>query len=329
MGLYGADAEQMRAAPAQISGGASALETSAKALHSLVNGGTQWRGPDADRFRAEWSSGLARSVYAAADTLRRAADDLRRNADQQDQASSAVSGGSGASITTGTPAETVRYGAAELFSRHGQDQDGDGFHIEKVLGSDGKVRYIAYFEGLHGAERLDEDRTARLLDGEVDPYLAKLLDAAVKDDPDAEIMLVGFSAGGMDAQNIAASGKYNVTNLITYGSPVIQPDQPGIQTAHLHGAWDSVPYAGAVAKGSNDLPPVLNLFSVGANIAAQAPSDTNHVFTSDAQLHVGEVHSVSGYEQVAKSFDASDDSRFTTVKDSMKKFDGAVIETTN
>lgn len=329
MALHGADVEELRTAATQLSAGASALETSARALHSMITGGVQWRGPDADRFRAEWSGSSMRAITAAAETLRRAAEDLRRNADQQDHASSAATGSSSATGASGSSGDTVHYGAAELFARHGKDTDGDGFHIEKVLGEDGKVRLIAYFEGLYGADRLDEDRTNRLLDGSVDPYLRGLLDAAVKENPDAEIMLVGFSAGGMDAQNIAASGRYNVTNLVTYGSPVIQPDQPGIQTAHLHGSWDTVPYAGAVAKGSNDLPPVLNMFSVGSNVANQVPNADNHVFKSDAQLNAAEVHSVSGYEQVAKSFDSSDDHRFTSVKESMRKFNGVVIDTTD
>ncbi|MDN4521278.1 hypothetical protein QYF68_26150 [Mycolicibacterium austroafricanum] len=312
---------------AQLSGGASALENSARALHSLIGTGTQWRGPDADRFRAEWSSVSMRIITTSAESLHRAADQMRRNADEQDQASATGTAASpGAAGTAGS--DSVKYAAAELFARQSRDSDGDGFHIEKVLGADGKTRVIAYFEGLHGADRLDEDRTAKLVDGWVDPHLIERLDLAVNENPDAEIMLVGFSGGGMDAQNIAASGRYNVTTMVTYGSPVIQQDVAGIAIAHLHGSWDAVPYAGAVAKGSNELPPVLNLFSVGANIANQNASDANHIFKSDPQLHIGEVHSDAGYRQVAESFDSSDDSRFAEFKRNVSRFDGVVIETT-
>ena len=48
-------------------------------------------------------------------------------------------------------------------------------------------------------------------------------------------MLVGFSQGGMDAQNIAASGRYDVTSVVTFGS-IVQPASMDYYTINL---WDT------------------------------------------------------------------------------------------
>lgn len=328
MALQGADVSQLRTTATQFAQGASALETSAKALHSLIGNGTQWRGPDADRFRSEWTGQSARTIAAAAAALRQASDELRRHADQQEQASDAH-GSTNGNSARGSIEKSVSYGAAELFARHSQDEDGDGVHIEKVLGADGKLRLIVYFEGLYGAERLDENRTADLLNGWVDPHLTSQIDAALRDNPDAEIMLVGFSAGGMDAQNIAASGSYNVTNLVTYGSPIVKPENPDISTVHMHATGDHVPVGGALVAGMQG-PPVLGIPNLIGGLLGQAPSDSNHVFESDPHLGAGQdVHSSDAYERVSKDFDGSSDSRFRDVKESMRKFDGVVLSTTD
>jgi hypothetical protein len=76
MTLNGADVAELRTAATHFTTSASALETSAKALHSLIGGGTKWRGPDAERFRSEWANVSARTIAAAVASLRGAADEL-------------------------------------------------------------------------------------------------------------------------------------------------------------------------------------------------------------------------------------------------------------
>lgn len=63
-----------------------------------------------------------------------------------------------------------------------------------------------------------------------------IIDAALAKAPGASIMLVGFSQGGMDAQNIAASGRYDVTSVVTFGSPIVQPASMDYYTINL---WDT------------------------------------------------------------------------------------------
>jgi len=98
MPVVGADIEQLRNAATQLTSGADSLEQSVKMLNQLIISGTHWRGPDADRFRTEWTSLSTHMVARAVEALRRGADDLRRNAEQQNQAS-----GVGGAGTAGTP----------------------------------------------------------------------------------------------------------------------------------------------------------------------------------------------------------------------------------
>ena len=63
---------------------------------------------------------------------------------------------------------------------------------------------------------------------------------------DAPVMLVGHSQGGMTAANLAADaefrGHFNVTNVITYGSPIDSTPIPGgVNTLALQHPFDVVP----------------------------------------------------------------------------------------
>lgn len=348
MTVEGADVAQLRSAATQFTKGASALESSAKALHSLIGSATQWTGPDADRFRSQWSSVSNKTIAAAVEALRRAADDLRRNANEQDRASAVHAGDSlVTAVYQGTPAAG---GTAGLFGRIFQDHDGDGVHIDRVVGPDGKTRLIVYFEGTNQAARLDAARNAKLIGGWVDPYLTGKIDQALSDSPDGkntDVMLVGFSQGGMDAQNIAASGRYHVTNLVTYGSPVIQPDNAAIGTVHLRAVGDNVPGMGLLGAAVEAMqnPPVIGLGqAIGdiANYDARTSTPSDWVYQSDPCIAPADVsilgvdtgtsvfgnHGEPAYQAVAADFDRSNDAHFSAVKKSMANFDGTVVSST-
>ena len=348
MAVEGADVAELRSAATQFSKGASALESSTKALHSLISTTTQWRGPDADRFRSQWSGESARTITAAVSALNEAANTLRRNADEQDNASAvnAADTAAAAGVYGGSAASTS---TAQLFDRICKDNDGDldGFHIDRVVGPDGKTRLIAYFEGTGQAPRLTVDRNAKLTDGWVDPYLTSKIDRALSETPDGkitDIMLVGFSQGGMDAQNIAASGRYHVTNLVTYGSPVIQHDNAGIDTVHLQAKGDNVPEMGlfGAAVEAMQNPPVIGIGqAVGemTNYVSRTSTPSNWIYEADPCIAATDVsiygvdtgvsvignHGDPAYQAVASDFDGSNDPHFANVKKSMEKFDGTVL----
>ncbi len=73
---------------------------------------------------------------------------------------------------------------------------------------------------------------------------AKLAELPESMRPEVEIMTVGFSQGGIVAAAIAASGEYNVTQVVTAGSPIAGyvKDMPeGINVLSLEQLGDPIP----------------------------------------------------------------------------------------
>ncbi len=355
MTVEGANVAQLRSAATQFSKGASALETSAKALHSLIGSATQWRGPDADRFRSQWSGQSTRTINAAVEALQQAAKTLQRNADEQEKASAVSTGGTavagGGSVGSQEPG-----GAAGLFNRlqpskksdhNNIDPHGEGIHFDEVRGPDGKTRLIVYLEGTGQGKQMGLLDNPAAINGTTTPYLTDRINKELSKLPDgvkSDVMLVGFSQGGMDAQNIAASGRYNVTNLVTYGSPLIQPDTPSIATVHLQAYGDKVPGMGPIGIGIDDGADMVQkgglvggAKAVGdtANYLARTSTQSNWIYEADpsnapagslgTELNPLGNHSVATYQNVANDFDKSTDPHFAAVKQSMQKYNGTIV----
>lgn len=58
---------------------------------------------------------------------------------------------------------------------------------------------------------------------------------------DPQVILAGHSLGGMVAQQVAASGLFNVTQVVTFGSPVMGPPVPGVKYDMYAAQWDPIP----------------------------------------------------------------------------------------
>jgi hypothetical protein len=128
------------------------------------------------------------------------------------------------------------------------------------------------------------------------------------------VMLVGHSQGGIVALHAAGdlsqSGDYNVTHVLTAGSPVGEVQVPeSIQVLSIENAHDVIPHL-----DSRDNPDQSNWTTV----------------TVDRQLGtVGENHALrSAYEPIAESVDASDDPSVRAYADSAQIFfDGDSVTT--
>ncbi len=95
--MYGADVAQLRQLAQKFDRAADQLETATAQLGSQVGRAPAWIGPDAVRFRSEWSGTSVPKVRAVVTEIRNAATALMRNAEQQ-ELTSAADGGT-ASIT--------------------------------------------------------------------------------------------------------------------------------------------------------------------------------------------------------------------------------------
>jgi hypothetical protein len=86
MAIWGADVEQLRQLGNKLQSGASEIETQKSTLTKLLHS-TDWRGPDADKFKGEWDGQHATMLTKVAEALKQAGTQATRNAEQQSQAS--------------------------------------------------------------------------------------------------------------------------------------------------------------------------------------------------------------------------------------------------
>jgi len=202
-----------------------------------------------------------------------------------------------------TPANTIQY--------------------EAMVGADGKTRLI-FFIGGTGSELLSQLRNGGVYAGglfeQFYSFIHKIsLQYKTTVGPwpfqwnqYPEIMLVGHSQGGMDAQNIAWASALdptvNITTVVTFGAPVIKPDSPFHHSVHIQATEDRIadlglPLSGSVFEASSGYPrPGGTVF----NIADWANSPAHR----------------AGYPQLGDQFKASTEQRFNAVKSEMSKFNG-------
>lgn len=230
--------------------------------------------------------------------------------------------------STQATAEVVDTSAAGLYDRLRRLTDypwsKDGLAIEQVESS-GSKRVIVYFGGAVGQLPSSSSATRGALrnllpylGNEVDHVITARIDEVLKDLPaDTEIMLVGYSQGGMAAQNIAAAWKTEnhrgvVTTVVTYGSPIVQPPGTNAQhVIHFRARHDQVPLLGAAGHAQIEAQWLLagQIFDVIADVPL------------DNDLH----GNLSTYADVGKQFDALPATQYSTVKADLVNFAGKLI----
>ncbi|HEY5858410.1 MAG TPA: hypothetical protein VIW24_31420 [Aldersonia sp.] len=344
-GVVGADVAELRDL-------ATALDQAGErpaAIHGDLTRRTDasryWLEPDAARFRERWRSSDALRLRGVAAALSEQADRLRRNADEQERASAAD--GEGSSAASGGHRSDVQAprGTADLYGVIRSDALGnDGLLIERVSGDDGVARYIVYIGGTGSAgagedwanRMSNEDNVWKVLTHMADPYI---VDRMLDEIPEgSDVMIVGYSQGGIDAQNLAAmnafgSRPFNVTDVITYGSPTVagvHPETFGTNVLHLRAESDIVP-------------PLGLLQPLDAQLKSLAQTSTTNLINATTGLfgQVGEFSQASGvqgdwkaihmdaqsYVNVGRAFDDSTDSRYAQIRESIARYQGDVVGT--
>ena len=313
MAIAGADIAELRNAANQLDNGAQNLASSLNHLNHLVSNPTQWRGPDAERFRSAWTNVSMKAISSAVETLQRGAQELRRNADEQDSASSAAggaaSGGAIASAAPPHPAPTGLHGLWDGIHAIPKVHDAAGYRIQEVLCEDGTTRYIVYIAGTDAADGQSKISNVAAAVGVPDD---KQLDALKRLIPDgAEVMLVGYSQGGMDAQNIAMQkdNGFNITQVVTFGSPArADLDVPAV---HLQAHGDPIPATTLGTPG----PYFHN--STGSNEDARIYDAKSDVHGNGYAVHE------RGYDYLSTKWDEANFSQ----AEAISKFRGEVTDT--
>jgi pimeloyl-ACP methyl ester carboxylesterase len=343
-GLVGADVDQLEALAARFDRQADAYRQIAGSSSTALMVAT-WTGADIERVRSEWNSSSKPSILRASAELRALALELRRQASQQREASSAKSPGRGAASSAVHTRDLIDH------------IDGMGDKLidyERIVGPNGEARYVFYINGTSGSlpdgpgdltvEKLNElfqmhgwantipqsFNIEAPTSGEAffRAYMAMVL--AANGEEGAEIMVVGYSQGGMVAEGIADDSGLNVREVVTIGSPPVPPSHGlnGANVTRLVSSADEIvngvavarTYAGIALKVVGLLsgpllgPPVAAAGAALTAMADPAPSaysgDVTTFRASDGTSDWGGAHDLRHdprYREVAEDFDRSTD----------------------
>jgi hypothetical protein len=86
MAIWGADIAQLKDLGTKLQAGSAEIEKQKNILGRVLQN-TDWKGPDADKFRSEWNGQHANALAKVAQALEEAGKQASRNATQQEEAS--------------------------------------------------------------------------------------------------------------------------------------------------------------------------------------------------------------------------------------------------
>ena len=87
MAVWGADVNQLKALGSKLQAGSQEIDNQ-KSMLTKVLAGTQWMGPDAEKFRNEWNGEHVAALTRVSQALQQAGQQAVRNASDQESASS-------------------------------------------------------------------------------------------------------------------------------------------------------------------------------------------------------------------------------------------------
>ncbi|MBB6405470.1 WXG100 family type VII secretion target [Arthrobacter sp. AZCC_0090] len=86
MAIWGADIAQLKNLGSKLQAGSTEIENQRNTLNKVL-AGTDWKGPDADKFRSEWQGQHMTALNKVAQALQEAGKKATQNASEQEQAS--------------------------------------------------------------------------------------------------------------------------------------------------------------------------------------------------------------------------------------------------
>jgi len=337
--VYGADVVELRALSERMSRSAEDLDRIVSLLTHQITATTAWVGPNAQRFRGDWSGSHRGVVASSTRALRECASALRRNADEQAAASAAEGGqlgsAAGANRDAGSSHESPPTNVKGIIATLHEMKPDDGIRIQQVLGDDGATRYIVYINGTDSSDNkflnsgLENVLAIQGEEGPTDIYLNMLLKKTI-DPPDAEIMVVGYSQGGMHAEMLARSGRYNITDVVTLDSPTIPQTNNlhGANILRLHDPWQEpvmifgmeYEFEGALTGGLRD---------VIGGLTGEGGKGIQRTFDGSADVPPegmwGTHTSKEAHRQIAQQFDDSNNAQDLAIKANIARYQSGTV----
>ncbi|MDZ4233884.1 MAG: hypothetical protein U1C73_08990, partial [Dietzia sp.] len=245
--------------------------------------------------------------------------------------------GSGLFCAEPTGGSDPHSGAAtpsELFEKlHNQDQDSsDGFRIERITGEDGVERFIVYINGTNqgsegsltwGEAVASNFGLATKTQGSI---RQAMLAAGINGD--SEVLYVGYSQGGMIAQNLAASQEFGTGVVLAQGSPRTSATQIGYDVIHINQFGDEVVtgvgLGGIVYDHGNGLHGLVN-DKIGYDYV-HMPSDLKNISAAAAQDRSSWAHTnMEEYARVTRDFEDSTAQGALKAKAKLAPFLGGIV----
>lgn len=200
----------------------------------------------------------------------------------------------------------------------------DGVWVDKVDASDG-TRFVVYIGGTSGFWGNSQTVWANW-----DTYGYKLKDAQVSairkaiydggGTIDSKVMLVGYSQGGLDAQNIAEKSNFNVTAVVTFGTPIIYDPPSRYSIIHIGALGDPVPGLSKNPQKDENIA-AGNAYGVRTRTYSTYSSQWLNPFW-EWNLHGDK----DTYLQAGSAFDKYTDPKFDFVKEKISEFKGTIVK---
>lgn len=200
-----------------------------------------------------------------------------------------------------------------------------GIWIDKIKAADGN-RYVVYLGGTNptniigGGQSVYSNLPA--YNGHLKlSQVTAIVDALAKNnDMSAKIMLVGYSQGGLDAQNIAEKlDNLNVTTVVTFGTAILYAPPSRYRIIHL-GAYGDPVNVDSKSPQKEDNIAAGNTYSIKTSNYGAYSSQWWFNPIWNLQMH----GDISTYTEVASKFDRA--GSYGAIKSNIAKFSGAVTK---
>lgn len=222
-------------------------------------------------------------------------------------------------------------GVGDVFTRMGTMTGAEETHqvrVTRVTGADGEVRFVVE---IPGTEQWDPTSTTNPADTKtnleavagIDSNMEEAVRLALTDAmreagiPDGEhgrpeVLLAGHSQGGIVAARLAQESAFNVTDVLTGGSPVSRIDLPAdVHLLSLEHDQDVVPRLDGEPN-----PSARNVTTISRDVAALVPGDP----ALGGAQNVGDAHASNLYGDTGALVDTSTDPAVVAARERLDRF---------
>lgn len=229
------------------------------------------------------------------------------------------------------------------------NDDNQGIYTQTVRSSDGTVRLIVYIGGsndlLFGNQGWAENALVEIGIGK--PDQGEAIKRAIEEcDADcggiAEIMVVGYSQGGMDAQRLADWNSFEsngspikIDTIVTFGSPIIT--NPDVTTLHIQDYLDEIVGGEAAFRSEFPTPPFVGRIYLAPRLSAlaegnvfQGRAETGFSWNPFVSLLPETVHgNYATYRTLGEKFDDTPEYEFASQKLALDSYLGGDVIATS